>query len=102
MPVVTIEPIKVNTIPYEEEQEDTIEFTITNYGLIRADNVRLVLPDQHPFLNFESVGTVQLCDFTATDFTSCVHQNAATGQLNRATMHSYCNWQFTYFLCLDH
>ena len=56
MPVVTIEPAKVNTIPYEEEQEDTIEFTITNHGLIRADDVRLVLPD-HPYLNFESVST---------------------------------------------
>ena len=67
MPVVTIEPAKINTIPYEEEQEDTIEFTITNHGLIRADNVRLVLPDQHPYLNFESVSTVELCYVTATD-----------------------------------
>ena len=55
MPVVTIEPAKVNTIPYENGQEDTIEFTITNHGLIRADNVRFVLPEEHPYLNFESV-----------------------------------------------
>ena len=68
MPVVTIEPAKVNTIPYEEGREDTIEFTITNHGLIRADNVRLVLPDQHPYLNFASVSTAN-CYFTATDST---------------------------------
>ena len=55
MPVVTIEPVKVNTIPYEEGREDTIVFTITNHGLIRADNVRLLLPTAHPFLNFQAV-----------------------------------------------
>ena len=55
MPVVTLEPAVINTIPYEEEREDTIEFTITNHGLIRADNLRFALPDQHPYLNFHSV-----------------------------------------------
>ncbi|WAR19895.1 hypothetical protein MAR_001733 [Mya arenaria] len=38
MPVVTIEPAKVNTIPYELEELDIINFNITNHGLIRADN----------------------------------------------------------------
>jgi hypothetical protein len=55
MPVVTIEPAKVNTIPYELEEEDTIDFNITNHGLIRADNVRFSLPTGHPYLKFEMV-----------------------------------------------
>ncbi|CAG2246407.1 unnamed protein product [Mytilus edulis] len=38
MPVVTVDPAKVNTIPYELGEEDTMEFTITNHGLIRADD----------------------------------------------------------------
>ena len=54
MPVVTIEPAKVNTIPYELGHADTIDFTIRNHGLIRADNLRFNLPN-HPYLNFESV-----------------------------------------------
>ena len=61
MPVVTIEPAKVNTIPYELGQDDTIEFTITNHGLIRADNLRFVLPRNHPYLNFESVSIKFKC-----------------------------------------
>ena len=28
-------------------------YTVTNYGLIRADNVRMQLPSNHPFLRFE-------------------------------------------------
>ena len=55
MPVVTIDPVKVNTIPYELGQADTIDFTITNHGLIRANNLRFALPTSHPYLNFESV-----------------------------------------------
>ncbi|CAG2246400.1 unnamed protein product [Mytilus edulis] len=52
MPVVTVDPAKVNTIPYELGEEDTMEFTITNHGLIRADDVRFALPLNHPYLNF--------------------------------------------------
>ncbi|XP_053379664.1 uncharacterized protein LOC128548542 isoform X2 [Mercenaria mercenaria] len=55
MPVVTLQPAQINTIPLEQEQTSTIEFTITNHGLIRADNVRFSLPTTHPYLNFEAV-----------------------------------------------
>ena len=55
MPVVTIDPAKVNTIPYEVDEAKTIYFKITNHGLIRADNVRFVLPDSHPYLHFKPV-----------------------------------------------
>ncbi len=34
---------------------ESISYTITNYGLIRADNVRLQLPTNHPFLHFDWV-----------------------------------------------
>ncbi|KAJ8311800.1 hypothetical protein KUTeg_010655 [Tegillarca granosa] len=51
MPVVTIKPAKVNTIPYEEGRLDRMEFEITNHGLIRADNLRFSLPN-HPYLIF--------------------------------------------------
>ena len=57
MPVVTIEPAMVNTIPFELEEIDTINFNITNHGLIRADNLRLNLPKNHPYLKFEQVCT---------------------------------------------
>lgn len=57
MPVVTVDPAKVNTIPYELGEEDTMEFTITNHGLIRADDVRFALPLNHPYLNFNMVCT---------------------------------------------
>ena len=57
MPVVTIEPAKVNTIPLELEESDTINFNITNHGLVRADNLRFNLPQSHPYLIFEQVCT---------------------------------------------
>ena len=55
MPVVTIEPAKVNTIPYELGHAEIIDFTISNHGLIRADNLRFAFPRNHPYLNFKSV-----------------------------------------------
>ncbi|VDI49478.1 Hypothetical predicted protein [Mytilus galloprovincialis] len=62
MPVVTVDPAKVNTIPYELGEEDTMEFTITNHGLIRADDVRFALPLNHLYLNFnmtvDEIGSV--------------------------------------------
>ncbi|XP_052092546.1 uncharacterized protein LOC127729013 [Mytilus californianus] len=62
MPVVTVDPAKVNTIPYELGEEDTLEFTITNHGLIRADDVRFALPLNHAYLNFnmtvDEIGSV--------------------------------------------
>ncbi|XP_071178470.1 uncharacterized protein [Mytilus edulis] len=54
MPVVTIEPNKLDTVPYETEERESVEFTITNHGLIRADNLRFSLPTGHPTLQFQS------------------------------------------------
>ncbi|XP_052073342.1 uncharacterized protein LOC127711354 isoform X2 [Mytilus californianus] len=54
MPVVTIEPNKLDTMPFETEERDSIDFNITNHGLIRADNLRFSLPTGHPTLQFQS------------------------------------------------
>jgi hypothetical protein len=55
MPVVTIEPALLDPIPFEREEKDRVDFTITNHGFIRADNLQFSLPTGHPTLHFESV-----------------------------------------------
>ncbi|XP_041350118.1 uncharacterized protein LOC121369231 isoform X2 [Gigantopelta aegis] len=63
MPVVTIEPVEVNLIPYEEGKKTVMEFLLRNHGLIRADNVRFQLPVSHPSLKFtqtiEIIGSLE-------------------------------------------
>ena len=54
IPVVTITPREVLLEPYELGLEDTIQYNITNHGLIRADDVSLQLPTGHPFLQFST------------------------------------------------
>ena len=62
IPVVTITPSTLSLGPYELGIEDTIQYNITNHGLIRADDVRFSLPDSHPFLEFatdiEDIGSL--------------------------------------------
>jgi hypothetical protein len=55
MPVVTVKPSYIDTLPLVMLETSTIEFTLTNHGLIRADNVRFSLPTSHPYLSFTSV-----------------------------------------------
>jgi hypothetical protein len=52
MPVVTIEPALLDPIPFEREEKDRIDFTITNHGFIKADNLQFSLPTGHPTLHF--------------------------------------------------
>ena len=59
IPVVTITPREVSLEPYELGLEDTIQYNITNHGLIRADDVGFQLPTGHPFLEF----TTEIEDF---------------------------------------
>ena len=59
IPVVTITPREVSLEPYELGLEDTIQYNITNHGLIRADDVGFQLPTEHPFLEF----TTEIEDF---------------------------------------
>ena len=54
IPVVTITPRDLSLEPYELGLEDTIQYNITNHGLIRADDVEFELPDGHPFLEFST------------------------------------------------
>jgi hypothetical protein len=55
MPVVTIEPALLDPLLFEREEKDRVDFTITNHGLIRADNLQFSLPTGHPTLHFELV-----------------------------------------------
>ena len=54
IPVVTITPSEISLEPYELGLEDTIQYNITNHGLIRADDVGIDLPTGHPFLEFST------------------------------------------------
>ena len=54
IPVVTITPNDISLEPYELGLEDTIQYNITNHGLIRCDNVKFQLPTGHPFLEFST------------------------------------------------
>lgn len=62
MPVVTIEPNKLDTVPFETEERESVDFTITNHGLIRADNLRFYLPTGHPTLQFQSVNIMTIIE----------------------------------------
>ncbi|WAR18316.1 WIF1-like protein [Mya arenaria] len=54
MPVVTVEPAIIDTVPFEIGEKSVINFNVTNHGFIRADNVRFELPTNHPLLLFQS------------------------------------------------
>ena len=54
IPVVTITPREVSLEPFELGLEDTIQYNITNHGLIRADDVGFQLPTGHPSLEFST------------------------------------------------
>ena len=54
IPVVTIEPRELSLEPYELGLKDTIQYNITNHGLIRANDFVFQLPDGHPFLEFST------------------------------------------------
>ena len=51
-PVVTVMPTEIELEQLELGLVDTLQFNITNHGLIRAENVEFELPNDHPFLNF--------------------------------------------------
>ncbi|XP_048252814.1 uncharacterized protein LOC124134850 [Haliotis rufescens] len=62
MPVVTVEPAKVNIIPYETGVRNVINFNVTNHGLIRADNVRFILPSHSTLVftqNIDPIGFLE-------------------------------------------
>lgn len=57
-PVVVIEPASINIPDLQQGEEFTGEFTITNYGLIRADNVRFTRPVGNDALDVAFFGDV--------------------------------------------
>ncbi|XP_068209798.1 uncharacterized protein [Palaemon carinicauda] len=58
MPVLGISPNMIDLEDYKLGLKDIIEFNVTNYGLIRADNVQLILPSEHSHLIFEFLSEV--------------------------------------------
>ena len=57
-PVVVIEPTSINLPDLQQGEEFTGEITISNYGLVRADNFELTLPQDNDKLRFEFSGNV--------------------------------------------
>ena len=56
--VVVAEPASV-TLPYMEEGDTyNIEITLTNYGLIRADNLKFILPSSDQYFKYESLENI--------------------------------------------
>ena len=51
-PVVTVTPTEIELEELELGLVDTLQFNITNHGLIRAENLEFELPNGHPFLKF--------------------------------------------------
>jgi large repetitive protein len=57
-PVVIIEPSAINVPPMQVGEQISGEITITNYGLIRAENVVFTPPQSNEYWNIEIGGTV--------------------------------------------
>lgn len=57
-PVVIMEPLSVNIPDLQVGEEFTGEITISNYGLVRADNVKFSLPQSTEFFKVEISGVV--------------------------------------------
>lgn len=56
--VVLVEPMSINIPDMQVGEEVTGELTITNYGLVRADNVVFTPPVSDAYYRFEVYGTV--------------------------------------------
>lgn len=57
-PVVVIEPVFVNLPPLQVGEEFSGELTISNYGLVRADNVAFTPPATDAYFHYEFMGDV--------------------------------------------
>ncbi|UJR06540.1 hypothetical protein I4U23_010823 [Adineta vaga] len=52
LPVITMNPMSLDLDYLENSNVEQMELTITNHGLIRAEDLELNLPTNHPFLKF--------------------------------------------------
>ena len=64
IPVVTVTPTEIDLDELELGLVTSFQLNITNHGLIRADNVGIKLPKNHPFLMF-STSNEELGDLEA-------------------------------------
>ena len=58
MPIVTLTPTAIDLEDYILGLRNTIEFTVTNHGLIRADGIHMKMPSDHPSLKFSYLSEV--------------------------------------------
>lgn len=52
-PVVLLEPLSINIPELQVGEEATGELTLTNYGLVRADNVKFTPPQSDEYYKYE-------------------------------------------------
>ncbi|CAF3780796.1 unnamed protein product [Rotaria sp. Silwood1] len=52
IPTITISPMTIDLDYIENSNVEQLEFVVTNHGLIRADDIELILPTNHPFIRF--------------------------------------------------
>lgn len=57
-PVVLLEPLSINLPAMQKGEEITGEFTLSNYGLVRADDVRFALPASDQNFKYEFFGNL--------------------------------------------
>ncbi|MFV0478635.1 MAG: Ig-like domain-containing protein [Parahaliea sp.] len=55
-PVVLLEPMSINLPAMQPGEEITGELTLSNYGLVRADDLQFALPDSDAYLRYEFFG----------------------------------------------
>ena len=79
IPVVTVTPTEVDLEGLENRFFSSIQLNITNHGLIRANDVSIQLPNQHPFLEF-TTNTQELGNLEPLSFV------IATVQVTRKSM----------------
>ena len=57
IPIVTVYPAEIDLEELELGFVSSFQINITNHGLIRANQTRIELPDNHPFLKFTIITT---------------------------------------------
>ncbi|MFT3779452.1 MAG: carboxypeptidase-like regulatory domain-containing protein [Ottowia sp.] len=57
-PVVLLEPMSINLPAMQQGEELTGELTLSNYGLVRADEVKFALPTSDENFKYEFFGTL--------------------------------------------
>ena len=90
IPVVTVSPTVIDLDELELGLVTSFQLNITNHGLIRADDVSMQLPDNHPFLMF-TTNNEQLGDLEALSSVIVVVQTSRRSIEKRIAQFYSCN-----------